>query len=31
MPQVLDKWISYVENDLDIWKMAKTFGHGLSI
>ena len=38
MPQVFDKRIKYVENDLDIWKMAKIFGkwlrymrHGLSI
>ena len=38
MPQVVDKWIKYVENDLDIWKIAKIFGkwlryigHGLSI
>ena len=26
MPQVLDKRIKYVENDLDISKIAKIFG-----
>ena len=38
MPQVLDKWIKYVGNEVDIWKKAKIFGkrlrymgHGLSI